>query len=62
MVMEEEMSHVLRFSKIGNCYYLRVPALFVRRQDFKTGDLFEIEADTLSPTFNIKLIGNSDGN
>ena len=59
MAVEEQVIVVICLKKIGNSHYLQIPMLFVRRQDWKVHDVFEIEADVMSPTYNIKKIGNN---
>ena len=45
--------------KIGNSHYLQIPMLFVKRQDWKVQDVFEIEADAVSPTYTIRKIASN---
>lgn len=55
------MGNCLNLKKIGNSYYLSVPIKLVRKQKWKYGDIFEIEDDIMTPTYNLKKIGNNGG-
>lgn len=57
--MGEKMSFVLRVTKLGSSFYFHVPMQLANKEKLKHGDLFELEIDTIPPTYTIRKIGNN---